>query len=130
MRELPRVKASPEFTSDVMRAVRLPHPFPSPRMRGEGPGVRGVPRVWRLAAAFAMAVCLVAVVQLATLQYQRHQRMEALRAEQQQIEAELAAVKKIASEAEPVVVLENDKGARVIVDLDSAVQPASLRNYD
>ena len=31
---------------------------------------------------------------------------------------------------EPVVVLEDDKGTRVIVDFDSATQPASLRNFD
>ena len=117
MRALPRVKASPAFTSDVLRAVRREQRY-------------AVPRVWRMAAAFAMAACLLAVVQLGTLQYQRQQRMEALRAEQQRIEAELAAVKKIADEAEPMVVLENDKGARVIMDLDSAVQPVSLRTYD
>ncbi len=117
MRELPRVKASPAFTSDVMRAVR--------RERRTV-----VPRVWRVAAAFAMAVCLVAVVQLAALQHQRQQRMEALRVEQQRIEAELAEVKKIASEAEPMVVLENDQGTRVIMDLESAVQPVSLKTYD
>ena len=116
MRELPRVKASPAFTADVMRALR----------GGQPP----LPRAWRFAAAFALAACLVAVVQLAALQYQRHQRIEALRVEQQQIEAELAEVKKIAAEAEPVVVLENDQGTRVIMDLDSAVQPVSLRNYD
>ena len=117
MRALPRAKASPAFTSDVLRAVRREQR-------------QAVPRVWRMAAAFAMAACLVAVVQLATLQYKHRQRLEALRVEQQQLQAELAAVRKSASEAEPVVVLENDKGARVIMDLDSAVQPASLRTFD
>jgi len=88
------------------------------------------PLIWRLAAAFAMAVCLVALVNVAWLQYRHAQRTSALRAEQQKIVAELEAVKKIANEAEPKVVLENDRGARVIMDLDTAIQPASLRNYD
>lgn len=116
MRSLPRTSASPAFTHEVMRRVRT--------NEGERP------LVWRVGAAFAMAACLIAVVQLNVVQ-QRHQaRNVALRAEQQQLEADLAAVKKIASDAEPVVVLENDQGTRVIVDLDSAVQPASLRQYD
>jgi hypothetical protein len=88
------------------------------------------PMFWRLAAAFAMAACLVAVVQVAVLQYRHEQRTLALRAEQQKLEAELEAVKRIASETEPKVVLENDRGTRVIMDLDTAIQPASLRNYD
>jgi hypothetical protein len=117
MRLLPRVKASPAFTSDVLRAVRRQD------------DVRQTPFVWRLAAGFAMALCLVAIVHVATLQYERRERM-ALRAERERIEAELADVKKIASEAEPVVVLENDNGTRVIMDLDSAIQPASLKTYD
>jgi hypothetical protein len=87
------------------------------------------PGAWRMAAAFAMVLCLVAVTQI-TLAYQKHARMQTLRAEQQRIEAELQAVKKIAAEAEPVVVLEDGQGTRVIMDLDSAAQPASLKTYD
>jgi len=85
--------------------------------------------MWRFAAAFAMAACLVAVVQVSVMQVERR-RMAALRVEQQKIQAELTAVKESAKDAEPVVVLENDKGDRVIMDLDSAVQPASLKTYD
>lgn len=84
---------------------------------------------WRIAAAFAMAACLVAVVQIGVMQYRRQQRLEAMRVEQQQIRAELAALKKSASEPEPVVVLENDRGSRVVMDLDS-VQRASYRTFD
>jgi hypothetical protein len=116
MRALPRAKASPEFTSDVRRAIRAetrPH--------------RAF--VWRIAAAVAMAACLIAVVQIGQMQYERR-KLEALRIEQQQIQSELAALKKSARDAEPMVVLENDKGDRVIMDLDSAVQPASLKTYD
>lgn len=77
-----------------------------------------------------MAVCLVAVVQVAVMQHRQQQRTIALRAEQQKLEAELEAVKRIARETEPKVVLENDQGTRVIMDLDTAIRPASLRNYD
>lgn len=118
MRVLPRAKASPAFTSEVMRKVRLQN------------DERRVPLAWRMAAAFAMAACIVAVVHVSVMQYSQRQRMAALRAEQQKIEAELQAVKQIASESEAVVVLEDDRGTRVIMDLDSAVQPASLRNFD
>ena len=117
MRSLPRVKASPAFASDVLRAVRQSKPAPE----------RHVPFVWRLAAGVAMAACLVAVVHLASIQYLHTRNVAQLRAEQQQLEAELEAVKKIASRPEPAVVFENDKGTRVIVDVDSAVQPASYR---
>jgi Tfp pilus assembly protein PilN len=91
---------------------------------------RRTPLFFRMAAAFAMVVCLVAVVQFAIVQQKQRARIETLRAEQQRIEAELEAVKKIADDAEPVVVLEDDRGTRVIMDLDTAVQPASLRTYD
>jgi hypothetical protein len=100
-----------------MRALHRPEP-------------RRVPMVWRMAAAFAMVFCIVAVAQIAILHQQQRARMETLRAEQQRIQAELAAVKKIADDAEPVVVLEDNQGTRVIMDLDSAVQPVSLRTYD
>ena len=122
MRVLPREKASPAFTSNVLRQIRKEE---APRE-----DVRRVPFVWRMAAGFAMAVCIVAIVQLAVVQQQRREHIAELRAEQQKIEAELQAVKEIAKDAEPMVVLENDRGTRVIMDLDSAIQPASLQTYD
>lgn len=85
---------------------------------------------WRAAAGLAMAACLLVVVALASMQYARRQSIAELRAEQQKLNAELQAVKQIASEPEPVVVFENTAGARVIVDLDSAVQNASYRPFD
>lgn len=118
MRALPRTNASPGFTSDVLRRVR------SERQPAS------VPFLWRMAAAFALAACLVGVVHVAVLHHAQRQRVAALRAEQQRIEADLAEVKKIASESEPVLVLEDDRGTRVIMDLDSAIQPASLQSYD
>lgn len=119
MRALPRTNASPGFTSEVLR-----------RVRRERADVTHTPFVWRMAAAFAMTACIVAVVHVAFVNYNHRQRVVALRAEQQKLEAELAAVKKIATEAEPVLILEDDRGTQVIMDLDSAIQPASLRNYD
>ena len=86
--------------------------------------------MWRVAASFAMVVLLIAVTQIGMMQYRRQQQLETLRAEQQQIQAELAKVKKSVGDAEPVVVLENDKGNRVVMDIDSAVQPASYRTFD
>lgn len=77
-----------------------------------------------------MAVCLLALAQVTVTQHRQRQQTLALRAEQQKLEAELEAVKKIARDSEPMVVLENDRGTRVIMDLDSAIQPAALRNYD
>ncbi|HVE71107.1 MAG TPA: hypothetical protein VNI54_07040 [Thermoanaerobaculia bacterium] len=118
MRTLPRTNASPAFTRNVLRAAQE---------REES--VRR-PLVWRMAAAFAMAVCIIAVVQIAVLEHRQHKHAVALKAEQQRLVAELNAVKKSAAESEPVVVLENADGTRVIMDLASAVQPASLRNYD
>jgi len=122
MRLLPREKASPAFTSEVLRQIRKEEAAPE--------DVRRAPFVWRMAAGFAMAVCIVAIVQLAVVQHQRREHIAELRAEQQKIEAELQAVKEIAKDAEPMVVLENDRGTRVIMDLDSAIQPASLQTYD
>ena len=118
MRVLPRAKASPAFTSEVMRNIR------------RADGTRRGPFVWRLAAGFAMAVCVVAILLVAAVQNERRQRLAEMRAEQQKIEAELQEVKEIASDAEPMFVLENEQGTRVIMDLDSAIQPASLRTYD
>ena len=116
MRNQPRTSASPAFTRKVMLALR----------RDEKPR----PMFWRLAAAFAMAAVIVALVNVAVLQHRQQQQTLALRAERQKLAAELEAVKKIASEAEPMVVLENDRGTKVIMDLDTAIQPVSQRNYD
>ncbi len=118
MRSLPRVNASPAFTSEVLRAARATKPE------------KHVPFVWRMAAGIAMAACLLAVVQIASMQYSRRQHVAELRVEQQKLEAELAAVREIASKPEPMVVYENDQGTRVIMDLDSAVQPAAYRSFD
>jgi hypothetical protein len=119
MRSLPRVKASPGFTSEVMRAVR-----------DSEPARRPIAFVWRMAAGVAMAACLLAVVHLASLQHSRRQDLAQLRVEQQKLQAELQAVKKIAAAPEPVVVFENNQGTRVIMDFDTAVQPASYRSFD
>jgi len=119
MRNLPRATASPAFTSEVMRAVTTQARVAGPRLSF----------VWRMAAGVAMAACLLAVVHLASLQYE-HRQVAQLRIEQQKLHAELKALEKIAAEPEPVVVFENSQGTRVIMDLDTAVQPASYRSFD
>ena len=121
MRSLPRTSASPAFTREVMQKLHA-----EPRRESARPR----PLFWRMAAAFATAACLVAAVQLVAVQQRHNARTLALEAEQRQLEADLEAVKRIARDAEPVVVLENDQGTRVIVELDSAIQPASLKHYD
>lgn len=85
---------------------------------------------WRIAAAFALAASLIVITQFAIVQHRERVRMNALLVERQSLEAELQAVKKLAMETEPVVVLENADGTRVIMDLDSAVQTASARTWD
>jgi Tfp pilus assembly protein PilN len=116
IRSLPRRTASPAFTSEVMRRIRS--------------GEQAVLPAWKLVTALAMAACLLAVLHTSFTTHLQRQRFAELRAEQQQLEAELETVKRIAREAETVVVLENDRGTRVIMDLDSAVRPASYRTYD
>jgi hypothetical protein len=96
---------------------------------------RYVPFVWRLSAGFAMAACLALLVHGALTVHTHRQHVAELRVERQKLEAELQEVKKIANEAEPMLVLEHDDGTRVIMDLDSLpqrnnIQPASLRTFD
>lgn len=117
IRALPRASASPAFTPEVMRKV---HWSGQPRSR-----------IWRVAAVAAMVACLAVVLQVAVASRMRQQqKIDALRAEQQRIRAELNVVKRLADDTGPVVVLENDQGTRVIVDLDSTAQPAALKTYD
>ena len=128
MRVLPRAKASPAFTSDVMRRIASDE---SCRRTNE----RHVPFVWRLSAGFAMAACLAFLVHGALTVHAHRQHVAELRVERQKLAAELQEVKKIANEAEPMLVLEHDDGTRVIMDLDSlpqrsGVQPASYRTFD
>jgi len=96
------------------------------------------PFVWRMAAGLAMAACLAVVVQVTVMEQAQRRRYAVLRAEHEKLQADLQAVKKSAEDVEPVVVLENDSGTRVIVSLDrdrdenrdAAIQPAALRTYD
>jgi len=118
MQQLPRAKASPGFTSEVMGGIARP--------------ARRRAFAWRIAAGFAMAASVALVVQLAVMQHSRHERAAELRAEQKQLAADLAAVKEMAADTQPqpMIVLENDRGTRVIVDVDSTIQPAALRTFD
>lgn len=119
LRSLPRVTASPTFSSEVLRKVR-----------NTSVPQRSAAFIWRMAAGVAMAACLLGAISLGSMQYVRNRHVEQLRAEQQQLQAELQAVKQIANEPEPAVVFENSDGTQVIVDLDSTIQPASHRTFD
>src|SRR4051794_20504277 len=98
LRQLPRAEASPRFKSDGL-----------PAMRG-----RRRPRiVWRLLAATAMLLVLVAGTYGASLHRQR-QRVREVRAQLPQLRSEIHRVKAIADEVHPVAVFENGD-TRVIV---------------
>jgi len=123
LQALPRAKASSRFTSDVLQ-----------RLRTESvPNVR--PALWlRYATAAMLLVCLVAGVRGA-MRHAHEERLDALRAEHQRIETELYRVKQAAERSQPVMVLEDGGGTRVVVDLDTdfgrepAARPVSL-DYD
>jgi hypothetical protein len=120
MRVLPRAKASPAFTSEVLRKAR--------RQEHRSPFVWR--SVWRTAAAVTVAACIVLLVNAGIIEMTQRRHVAELRSEQEHIQAELEAVKKAARDTEPLVVLENDDGTRVEMDVDSAIQPVSLRTYD
>ena len=107
LRRLPRTTASHHFKHDVMRALDRKAGRISIR-----PG-------WLTPAFRFMAVASVMLILAAgvygTSIHRQRERIKALRAEQQQIESELQRVK-VASQAQPVVVLENGD-TRVIVDM-------------
>jgi len=99
LRQLPRTEVSPRFRSDVLRAIRA----------------RRRPRiVWRLLAATAMVLILVAGTYGASVRRHR-QRIQEVRAQLPQLRSELHRVKAIANEVQPVAVFENGE-TRVIVD--------------
>ena len=93
LKQLPRVSASPRFTSEVMERLQ---------------GRRRSP-VLRYALALATTFCLVlAIVHSASVRAGEQRRSE-LRAEQQRLATELERVKARAENPQPVVVLENDE---------------------
>ena len=106
MRRLPRTNASPRFTSDVLRRLDAGRRQAHARVG------------WRFAAAFAMLLCVAVAAFETNAIHSRHQRLDAMRVEQQRIETELQQVKAIAEDPRPVVVLENDN-TRVIVPVAS-----------
>jgi type II secretory pathway component PulM len=70
--------------------------------------------VWRLLAATAMVLILIAGTYGASVRRQR-QRIQEMRAQLPQLRSELHRVKAIANEVQPVAVFENGD-TRVIVD--------------
>src|SRR5215212_8757495 len=129
LRNLPRATASPNFTSEVRQKLAEDRRARLSSAPAKVPALHHF--IWRTAAGVAMAACLLALISLGSMQYTHRQNVAQLRAEQQKLQAELQAVKQVASEPEPVVVFENSQGTQVIMDLDSAgVQPASYRTFD
>jgi negative regulator of sigma E activity len=108
MKRLPRTNASPHFTSDVLRRVRT-----SASRTAADDTLRDRP-AFRFAAALALMLCVALLAYETAAVHQRHQRLDALRAEHQQIETELRQVKAMAGDPRPIVVLENGD-TRVIV---------------
>lgn len=108
MKRLPRTNASPRFTSDVLRRARNASSWTA-----KSNTLKDRP-AFRFAAAFAMMFCVALLAYETAAVHQRHQRLDALRAEHQQIETELRQVKALADDPRPVVVLENGD-TRVIV---------------
>ena len=102
MRRLPRTSASPRFTSDVLRQLHA------------AKGSQQLRPTFRLAAAFALMLCVALLAFQTAAVRERHQRLDALRAEHQRIQKELQQVKALADDPRPVVVLENGD-TRVIV---------------
>lgn len=106
------------------------------RVRQERPAaaVQRAPVFMRLAAAALTVAFLIAGMQFVHAEFVQRERIATLRNEQQQIEAELAAVRELVNESEPVVVLEDGKGTRVIMDLDTELEPRADQtaplNYD
>lgn len=121
LQALPRAKASSRFTSDVLNRLRTSSPAAAI--------VRPAPWM-RYAAAAMVLVCLVAGVRGA-VRHARQERMEAIRVEHQRIETELNRVKQAAEKSQPVMVLEDGGGTRVVVDLgnEPGARTASL-DYD
>ena len=112
LRTLERVTAPPRFTSETLRKL-LAEVAPRPR--------------WRLVAATAMTVMLVAGTYAASVHRARNERMAMIRAKRQRIESELRDVKALAREVHPVVVLENAQ-TRVIID-DQANRAVLANHY-
>lgn len=111
IRRAPRTGASSEFTTRVMTRVRddaTRRPLPS----------------WRPALAVA-ALAIVAV--LSGVSWEKHQeaqRLEAIRAEARQIEAELEALKKQSAQASEVY-LGGDGNKEYVLDLRDLTAPSS-----
>src|SRR5258707_15676617 len=86
MRRLPRTKASPRFTAEVIRALHR-----------EAPSLRS----WRLVAAAAVALMLVVGSYAASVRHERQQHLQALRAERQRIASEFRRGQKGRGDAAP-----------------------------
>ena len=111
IRRTPRTGASSDFTTRVMARVG----DDAPRARVSS---------WRPALALAV---LVFVAMLSGVSWEKHreaQRLEAIRAEARQIEAELEALKKQSAQASEVY-LGGDGNREYVLDLRDLTAPSS-----
>lgn len=111
IRNAPRTAASEGFTTRVMSRVTAQRPSRTPR-------------AWR--PAFA-AAALVVVSLLSGVAFEKHreaERLEAIRAEARQLEAELEALKKQSAEASEVY-LGGDGNREYVLDLRALTAPSA-----
>lgn len=115
---LPRVEPSPRFTADVLDRMAEPEVSGSSSPWGALRWfIRPLP-----ALATTAALLLLVVVGGRELEH-RHQRQLAieriatLKAEQQALEAELEALKRLATQARPVLYLGSDRDVDLVFDL-------------
>lgn len=106
----PRTGASDGFRERTLARLARP-PAVAPSLR-------------RFAAAAAVALTVLSGV-AGHHAWRQHQRVEALREEHQELEAELQRLKSEAAGYEPVVYLGGDESADYIVDLRSLQRPAA-----
>ncbi len=105
LRELPRERASPGFTAQVLARAAAPAARPA------------VARRWRWAAA-ALAALAIGVWQLAAAHHERElaQRAERLLAERRRLESELIRLRWL-SQTEPVLQIAAGEHFEVVVGL-------------
>jgi hypothetical protein len=111
MRRAPRARASSDFTRRVMARV------------GQAGSTRP-PIVWRPAFAVAALVVISILSGVAFENHREAERLEALRIEARQLEAELEALKKQSAESSEVY-LGGDGNREYVLDLRDLTAPSS-----
>jgi hypothetical protein len=110
--DLPRLEASPGFTTRVVARAAAPAP------------AAGRARVLRLATAAALVLAVILAAGLpawrqARLRGEQRARVEALQQERRALERELQALRRLAAEHSSVVYLGGDESVDLVLDLES-----------